>query len=118
MEHITVDNKLVLGCVMAWHDQKLVVEDQPPGFSVERPAVLEYCPVDDDGSKRLAVTERMKDLAIAGFRPIAIVSCGSDSLGLSIHALEDSTESMRALLGKESEAIFKAVMEHLERGDV
>jgi hypothetical protein len=116
MEYITVACKLVLGCVMVWQDQVVVTGDLPSELPVESPAIVEYCPVDHDGSNNLAVTERMKDLAVAGFRPVALVSCDQDSSGLSIYAREDSSESLRALLGKESEAIFRKAMDHVEKG--
>ena len=115
MEYITMGSNLVLGCVMAWHDQEVVAGDLSSELPAESPAVLEYCPVDLDGSDELAVTERMKDLAAAGFRQVALVSCDQDSSGLSIYAREDSSESLRALLSVESEAIFRAALDHVEK---
>jgi hypothetical protein len=99
-----------VGCVMGWETDLTPYCNEP--FTFLPPVVTEFCP----GylrSGKIQPTGRMIELAVAGFKPVAIVYCDptkSDCYSLLAHY--SVSESVHQHLLKEAEAIIRSIADH------
>ena len=97
---------IYLGCVMGWESDPHANGQQE--FDLSTPAVLEFCP-GALRAGRIEPTGRMLELAVAGFKPIGIVSRDNENADrYLISAHGSASDRFRRQLLSDADAIVKA----------
>jgi hypothetical protein len=103
---------LLLGCVMVWASAGSELDEHVP-IGAKMPAVFEYCPSEEVTAGSMSTTRRMRELASAGYRPVALVGWDVHSSELGLLIDDSISHDMRSRLAEEAGVIFKTALNQL-----
>lgn len=101
-----------VGCILAYQAESRC-DEAASGHMKE--VLLIFCPTKETDEGFVEVSPRMKDLALMGFQPVALVRANpADLCEFSIYALPDLPGSIVYAISRESERLVLEAMSAVE----